>query len=130
MENLKVLDLLGREIKPGDYVANATHCTSSAYLRRSLFLGLIKKEKYGREYQSFRFKSINISERRKWLGSGKGYDSPKQYICCGNSKQSFLPSYIKDNQITLNVIRLGSFEETFTEDEQKLILSTKTKIKI
>lgn len=126
-----ITDILGRELKVGDIVANATKCTSTAYLRRSIIkkrYDYIRYDKY--RYIGFDIKSLIIGDRWGW-NNGK-YEKLSKKVICGNTSEgnSFtitpegnLPTHLK-----LNVIRLGSLEEAFTPEEIEILKQSNTKL--
>lgn len=129
MEDIKFVDIIGNEVKPGEFVANAVKYIDSGVLRKCLFRGVSEipnpywwdEKNKDRKYFKAVFKSFIIDTYR-W-----GDNNGMQYVTSGNS--STLLEISPDQTIyKLKVVRLGTLEQTFTPEEIKIIQMSKFKL--
>ena len=109
---MKFIDLLGKELNVGDIVVNATKCTDSAHLRRSILKRKYEDHSYTSHY-GFDVKSIIVS-RGGW-------------VSCGNTSIGDYHNK-KTEVVKLDVIRLGKLEEAFLPEEIELIKKHNVKV--
>jgi len=126
---MKFVDLLGREIKVNDIVANATSCTSHGYLRRSIVKRVYNRTSYTWGYVGLEIKSLTIGDKWGWK-DGK-YQKIAKSVSTGNTGRGTTYD-IKTQQlpevVELDVIRLGTLEEAFTPEELQILKSSNTKL--
>lgn len=109
---MKVIDLLGNEIKAGDFVVFA----SDSQLRRGVIkeinnLGKLREIQDSMEITQIKLKSIILEY---------------QHVLQGQIEKR---KNEKNGEFCFDVIRLGSFEQAFNEEERNKISSSRIKIK-
>lgn len=130
ISEIKMIDLLDRELNVGDYVAYATSCTSTGYLRRGIITKIYKSKRYydNSIVYHIQLKSINISNKTIWPVDENGrriYDyskiTYKTVAKVGCTSMSLQPDKINK----LRVIKLGTYEDAFTSEERETISNHK-----
>lgn len=122
---MEVFDILGRKIEEGDYIINATSCTSSGYLRRSLVKSIEVANVWSYDQTpTYKINVKSISLKHQWgkLENGKYGYLPDLKVVRGNTYITF-----KESQ-KIDVYLLGKFDDAFTLEERQIIKKTKTKI--
>lgn len=129
---MKFIDIAGNEIQVGDYVATATVRGLQRTLVKSI--SLLPEERWHNKdvnYYKVALKSITIGLKFKRDGVSRWSGKRIKAVITGNSSQ--LCWVRKDTPIDervykVNVVKLGTFEQLYTKEEQDFIRSTKTKI--
>jgi hypothetical protein len=129
---MKVVDLLGNEIKVNDIVTHATKCTNSAYLRRSIVKS-ITRDRISKDTFDYTvaLKSITVDKGHRWKWIENAYIKvPNEtFVTFGSTSQSIYVS--KDtpvDTIEFKGIRLGTLEQAYTSEEVEAIKKTSTKL--
>jgi len=128
---MKVVDLLGNEIKVNDIVTHATKCTSSAYLRRSIVKSITSEKTYRGDNTIYKvaLKSITVTKARKWNRELRNLGPEETFVTFGSPTQSTYVS--KDTPVDtfkFQGIRLGTLEQAYTPEEVEAIKKTSTKL--
>ena len=141
---MKYLDVFGQEIKVGDFVAYATSCTSTGYLRRGIVTREIDEThntKYRPPYKTvgLQLKSINPAlDQSHWdyvvnESGTREYKNVgvRDFVTIGTCRRTsqFVLSNPTDSVQFKEIILIGSKpEQAFSERERKALDVCKTKL--